>query len=201
MAEATVDSATLLIDCAATPLTLPALLLTLTRGGGITGANKQPLCTPLPSFTTLLSPLHRARVRYESTVGAGTPFVATLHRLLASADPPHSITGTFSGTLGYLCSGLDAGRRYSDVVRDAHNLGYTEPDPRDDLGGVDVARKALILARTMGWALEMGDIDVEPLYPPALASLGVTEFLAALPSLDEEYAEPAAEGGGGGEGA
>ena len=187
VAQATVDPRTVVVDCAATPHTLPALLHALTTGGGITLANKQPLCTPLPSFTTLLSPPHRARVRYESTVGAGTPFISTLHRLLASHDPPHSITGTFSGTLGFLCSGLQAGRRYSDVVRDAHQRGYTEPDPRDDLGGVDVARKALILARTMGWRVEMADVEVEPLYPKRMEGMGVAEFLDALPQLDEEY--------------
>jgi homoserine dehydrogenase len=175
------------VDCAATSHTIDALLLALRRGAGIALANKQPLCTHLSSFTTAISPLHRARFRYESTVGAGTPFVAALHRLLASNDPPHSIQGTFSGTLGFLCSGIGEGRRYSEVVADAVRLGYTEPEPRDDLGGVDVGRKALILARTMGWKLEMSDVEIEPLYPSHLSSLSVPDFLAALPSLDADY--------------
>jgi len=98
------------------------------------------------------------------------------------------ISGSFSGTLGYVMSGLQAGEPYSVVVNKAKELGYTEPDPRDDLGGVDVARKALILARTLGMSLEMSDVSVEPLYPPELASLSIPEFMAALPSLDEAFA-------------
>ena len=96
--------------------------------------------------------------------------------------------GTFSGTLGFLCSGLQHGRTYSAVVHEAYKLGYTEPEPRDDLGGVDVARKALILARTMGWPLEMSDIDIQPLYPSSMSTLSVADFLSALPSLDADYA-------------
>ena len=79
------------------------------------------------------------------------------------------------------------GRPFSEIVLEAKQLGYTEPDPRDDLGGVDVARKALILARGLGWRLEMADVDVTPLYPPELAELSVPDFLAALPGLDAGF--------------
>ena len=182
------DRDTVVVDCAATPHTIDALLLALRRGAGIALANKQPLCTAMPNFTACISPQHRHRFRYESTVGAGTPFITTLQRLLASNDAPHRLQGTFSGTLGFLCSGLAAGRQYSDVVAEAVSLGYTEPEPRDDLGGVDVGRKALILARTLGWQLEMSDVEIQPLYPPSLAALSVPDFLAALPSLNAEYA-------------
>ena len=80
------------------------------------------------------------------------PVIVTLNRLVASGDTVQRIAGTFSGTLGYVMTGLQAGQPFSEVVREAHRLGYTEPDPRDDLGGVDVARKALILARGLGLA-------------------------------------------------
>ena len=183
------DGHTLTVDCSASDNTIDALLAAVEKGGGVTMANKKPLCCPLPSFTRLLSPAVRSRCRYESTVGAGTPFIATLHRLLQANDCPHFIQGTLSGTLAYLCSGLQQGRKYSEVVQEAYKLGYTEPEPRDDLGGVDVGRKALILARSMGWPLELSDVSIEPLYPPSLASLPVPDFLAALPQLDAQYAE------------
>ena len=182
------DPHTVTVDCSASDGTIDALLATVEKGGGVTMANKKPLCCPLPAFTQLLSPAVRSRFRYESTVGAGTPFIATLHRLLQANDSPHFIQGTLSGTLAFLCSGLQQGRSYSSVVQEAYKLGYTEPEPRDDLGGVDVGRKALILARSMGWPLELSDVSIEPLYPPALASLSVPDFLAALPQLDEQYA-------------
>lgn len=98
------------------------------------------------------------------------------------------IAGTFSGTLGYVMTGLQAGNKFSEVVREAHRLGYTEPDPRDDLGGVDVARKALILARGMGWQMEMSDVTIEGLYPLSMDGISVAKFLEAIASLDEYFA-------------
>ena len=68
-------------------------------------------------------------------------------------------------------------------------MGYTEPDPREDLGGRDVARKALILARTAGWPLELSDLEIEPLYPEELARASVEEFIAAMPTQDQAYAD------------
>ena len=103
---------------------------------------------------------------WESTVGAGLPAVCALRRLAASDDAPTKIVGAFSGTLGYVMTGLQNGAAFSEIVRDAKARGYTEPDVRDDLGGVDVARKALILARTLGMALEC--VPRPPHFPPAL---------------------------------
>ena len=131
------------------------------------------------------SGVHQTHTRWETTCGAGLPVIVTLNRLLASGDSVHRIAGALSGTLGYVMTGLQAGRSFSAVVREAHGLGYTEPDPRDDLGGVDVARKALILARGLGWQLGLEDVVVTGLYPPALNALEVDEFLDALAQLDE----------------
>ena len=86
----------------------------------------------------VLSSSGPARVRYEATVGAGLPVIASLGRVVGSADDVSLISGSFSGTLGYVMSGLQSGGAFSDVVAKAKELGYTEPDPRDDLGGVDV---------------------------------------------------------------
>jgi homoserine dehydrogenase len=101
----------------------------------------------------------QSRVRYESTVGAGLPVVASLQRVMSSGDQVTRVCGSLSGTLGYVMAQLQAtpptesgssAPTFSEVVQVAKGLGYTEPDPRDDLGGVDVARKALILARLLG---------------------------------------------------
>jgi homoserine dehydrogenase len=98
-----------------------------------------------------------------------------------------------SGTLGFLCTGLQAGESFSTLVLEAMRRGYTEPDPRLDLSGMDVARKALILARTLGWRLEFSDVSVASLVPPGLAELPSAEFLARMPELDAGFAERAAE--------
>ena len=115
--------------------------------------------------------------------------MATLSRLVSAQDRVQRISGCLSGSLGFITSGLQAGEPFSSVTARAKQLGYTEPDPRDDLGGVDVARKALILARLGGLDLEMSDVTVEPLYPEELAGLGVEEFMARLPELDADLAE------------
>ncbi len=132
---------------------------------------------------------NQSRVKYESTVGAGLPVIRTLQSLINTKDEVHRIQGVMSGTLGYLCSQLEAGLTYSQAVKQAYDLGYTEPDPRDDLSGFDVARKALILARTAGWPLEMSDLTVEAFYPAELSSLSISQFMDALPSLDVLYQE------------
>ncbi|MBW6474779.1 MAG: hypothetical protein K0B14_16750 [Anaerolineaceae bacterium] len=128
-------------------------------------------------------------IRYESTVGAGLPVIASLRSQLASADKITRIEGVMSGTLGYLCSQLEAGVSYSQAVKKAYEAGYTEPDPRDDLSGFDVLRKALILARTAGWPLEERDFTVEPLYDNRLVGMPVSEFFSLTTFLDEIYAQ------------
>ena len=128
------------------------------------------------------------RFRYEATVGAGVPVIATLaENIIASHDAVHRIEGCFSGTLGYLTTGLQAGEAFSTLVGEAKAKGYTEPDPRDDLGGMDVGRKALILARTLGWPLTMAQVQVESLFPPELAPGSVDDFLQAIAALDKDY--------------
>ena len=114
--------------------------------------------------------------------------IASLTRIINSGDAIRKIEGTFSGTLGYVMTKLQEGLPYSEIVNEAARLGYTEPDPRDDLGGVDVARKALIMARTLGWELEMKDVKIEPLYPQTFAGLPVPEFLKKIAELDQQFA-------------
>jgi len=175
----------ILADLTASPKTAPTLRAALEAGCGIVLANKIPLAAPWAEAQPLFE---YPRLRYEVTVGAGLPVIAGLRYLLDAGDRVTAIEGCLSGTLGYLCAELERGTPYSTAVAQARALGYTEPDPRDDLSGKDVARKALILARTAGWPLEERDLAVEPLYPEALAGLSVDEFMAALPTVDAGYA-------------
>ena len=180
----------IVIDVTATDETVPALQLALDRGYGAALANKKPLAGSMEVFRALT---RSGRLRYESTVGSGVPVIATLREtILPSHDPVARIEGCLSGTLGFLTTGLEAGRAFSELVSEARAQGYTEPDPRDDLGGMDVARKALILARTLDWPLELAQIPVEPLFPPEMAAGSVDDFMAALPALDAIYREKVA---------
>jgi len=95
-----------------------------------------------------------------------------------------SVEGIFSGTLAYLFNVYDGKTAFSDIVRDARQRGYTEPDPRDDLSGTDVARKLIILGREMGLNLEMSDVKVESLVPAGLEQGSIDEFMARLPQHD-----------------
>jgi len=121
---------------------------------------------------------------YEATVGAGLPVIQTLRDLRETGDEIRRIEGIFSGTLAYLFNTWDGSEPFSAIVRQAKSLGYTEPDPRDDLSGTDVARKLIILAREMGLRLELADVQVESLVPGALAECDVQDFLDRLPEFD-----------------
>ncbi|MGH8156311.1 MAG: homoserine dehydrogenase [Rhodanobacteraceae bacterium] len=125
-------------------------------------------------------------VRYgdSATVGAGLPALATLRRLHACGDTVTRIEGVFSGSFSYLFNHYDGRQPFSTLVRDACALGYTEPDPRADLSGEDVARKLLILARAAGYPLERADIEVENLVPETLRAVSQAEFLDRLGEVD-----------------
>lgn len=127
-------------------------------------ANKIPLSGPLEQYVGLVDAVRRtgALYGYETTFGAGLPVLHTLKEMLDTGDTVDSVSGCFSGTLGFLCTRLQDGVPLADAVREAEKLGYTEPDPRDDLSGKDVARKALIVARSIGLKLEPSDVARDP---------------------------------------
>jgi len=125
-----------------------------------------------------------AHYLYETTVGAGLPVIQTLRDLRDTGDDIVSIEGIFSGTLAYLFNVYDGRTPFSDIVKDAKQRGYTEPDPRDDLSGTDVARKLIILGRESGLDLQFSDVKVESLVPAGLENGSIDEFLEKLPKYD-----------------
>ena len=127
-----------------------------------------------------------AHYLYEATVGAGLPVIQTLRDLRETGDEIKRIEGMFSGTLAYLFNTWDGTQSFSSVVRQARTLGYTEPDPRDDLSGMDVARKLIILAREMGQKIDMSDVRVESLVPAVLTGCSIEDFLDRLAQFDQE---------------
>lgn len=186
---AALPPSTIVVDTTATDATVPWLIEAKARGMGVVLANKLPLAGDLHWWDAIAD----ERARWETTCGAALPVISTLNTLLDSGDEILRIEGSLSGTLGFLSSQLEAGVPFGQAVRDAKAKGYTEPDPRQDLGGLDAARKALILARMLGYRLEMPDVAVESLYPPEMDALSVDEFLREADELDAPMRQRAAE--------
>jgi aspartokinase/homoserine dehydrogenase 1 len=156
-------------------------------------ANKRPLSASRADTEALMALAEREgrRVFYEATVGAGLPIFDTYRKLAESGDRVLKIEGCLSGTLGFLLTEVGRGRPFSEALAKAMELGYTEPDPRDDLSGADVGRKALILGRLLDFAGEPTDVAVESLVPEALRALPRPDFLARLSSMDGDWGKRA----------
>lgn len=171
--------------------TAPLLQEALEHGFHVVCANKKPLAGPQIEFDRLMETARERglSIRYEATAGAGLPVLDTIAKLQEAGDRIEMILGCFSGTLGYLMTALEDGVAFSDAVRKAWELGYTEPDPRDDLSGKDVARKALILARTLGYRAEPEEIRLEPLFGDDGGHTDARAFIASLSALDDDYRE------------
>lgn len=180
----------IVMDAAAGEETAPLDARALASGAGVVLSNKAPLALPLanPLAAQLWAACGpRGHVRYEATCGAGLPIISTLRGLLDSGDQIIEITGALSGTLGAIFTDLGNGADFSSAVRAAKEHGFTEPDPRDDLSGLDVARKALILARTIGRRVDLAEIAVENLVPEPLRAMTIPEFLDRLEELDAAW--------------
>jgi bifunctional aspartokinase / homoserine dehydrogenase 1 len=173
----------------------PALEQALGLGMDLVLANKRPLAGPRSSSDALwqTARVQGRRILHEATVGAGLPIIDTFHKLVQSGDRVDRIEGLLSGTLGYVLSEVSAGVQFSRAVERAMDRGYTEPDPREDLSGMDVGRKALILARLLGYPGELEQKDVESLVPAWGLSISLAAFLTRLKELDKPWAERVAQ--------
>ncbi|MBK6598250.1 MAG: bifunctional aspartate kinase/homoserine dehydrogenase I [Proteobacteria bacterium] len=182
---------TVIIDCTADQAVAAHYADWLAAGIHVVTPNKKANSGPLPYFESLREARRAggSHYLYEATVGAGLPVIQTVRDLRETGDGITSIEGIFSGTLAYLFNVYDGSKQFSAIVREAKQLGYTEPDPRDDLSGTDVARKLTILGREMGRKLELQDVEVESLVPAGLESLSIDEFLDQLPGSDAAMRE------------
>ncbi len=188
------------LDCASGPATTPMLLAARAAGASVVLANKDPLTGPYGQYAALLGGVEGGAgassggsLGISATVGAGLPVLRTLAALVASGDTLLDVSACASGSLGFLCDQLSRGVAFDEALRQAMAQGYTEPDPRQDLSGFDVARKLLILARTAGRSAELTDVRVESLTPPEAAHLPLPAFLDAIPHYADHLADRAAQ--------
>lgn len=179
-----------IIDCTASADVAARYGGWLRRGIHVITPNKKALSDSYTYYKALMSDSREgsAHYLYETTVGAALPVITTLRDLVDTGDTVHSIEGIFSGTLAYLFNVYDGSVPFSEIVRTAKGSGYTEPDPREDLSGMDVARKLTILARENNMPLEIGKFPVENLVPEHLRNVGVDEFLDRLNEIDDDFA-------------
>jgi aspartokinase/homoserine dehydrogenase 1 len=182
----------ILVDVTA-DATAPALEKAASAGFDLVLANKRPLSGPRAEAERLRRTALAGgrRMRFEATVGAGLPILDTHRKLVESGDRVVRIEGCLSGTLGFLLSEIERGESFSASLRRAMENGYTEPDPRDDLSGADVGRKALILGRLLGFAGGPEDVRVESLVPERFRRLSLARFLERLADHDAEWEERA----------
>lgn len=185
-----------LVDCTASADVAERYPAWLDAGIHVVTPNKHAGSAPRARWRLLRDARARRRAQFldEATVGAGLPILNTLRDLIATGDRVRRIEGVLSGTLSTLFNEYDGSEPFSRRVRDARAAGYTEPDPRDDLSGTDVARKLVILAREAGLDIDLDELAVESLIPADAAGAGsVEEFLRAMERHDETLRRRVAE--------
>ena len=181
-----------LVDCTVGPAIVEAYPAFIDANCHVITPNKWANALPWKRYQALVGLLERRHKHFlfEANVGAGLPIVSTLRDLIASGDEVVRIDGILSGTLSYLFNTFDATEPFSDLVADAYRTGLTEPDPREDLSGSDVARKLLILARMIGLQMDLEDVEVDSLVPARLAGGAFSpQFFSAYAREDARIAD------------
>ena len=180
------------VDCTSDQAVADAYVRFLDAGYNIVAANKKANTSTLDYYRAMREAERRnfRKFLYETNVAAGLPLIDTLQSLIRSGDQLETFEGILSGSLSMIFGLLEDGKPFSRAVARAMELGYTEPDPRDDLSGMDVARKLLIIAREVGLKLELEDITVEPVVPKeAVAHATREDLIDTLAALDAAFAE------------
>lgn len=177
------------VDCTASEDVPSRYSQLLTKSIAVVTPNKRGVSGSMALYEEIVSAARQRRTPFlhETCVGAALPVVSTLRDLVRSGDKVHRIEAVLSGTLSFIFNSMAEGRSFSDSVLEAKRLGYTEPDPRDDLSGADVARKVLILARNAGLSFEVSNVAISPMLPPEASTWSVDEFLERLSSLNPHF--------------
>jgi aspartokinase/homoserine dehydrogenase 1 len=181
-----------IIDCTSDEALAGEYANFLANGFNVVAANKKANTADIAYYREIraVAARHQRKFMYETNVGAGLPIIDTLQSLIRSGDKIKSFGGILSGSLSMIFGMLEDGMTFSEAVDKAVQLGFTEPDPRDDLSGMDVARKLLIIAREVGLELELEDIEVEPVIENGFAEgVDSSELIDQLKKLDESFAQ------------
>lgn len=177
-----------LVDCTASNERAMQYASFISKGFHVITPNKKASSGPYEYFEELkeVSKKTGKKFFYETTVGAGLPIITTLKDLRETGDIIEKVEGMVSGTLSWLFSNYDGTRPFSSLIKEAKEKGYTEPDPRDDLSGMDVGRKTVILARELGYKTEVKDLEIENLVPEELRGVTKEEFLEKCSLMDDK---------------
>ena len=178
------------VDCTASDATAEIYDEILNKGINIVAANKRATTKSYPYYLKMKESAVKNKVKflYETNVAAALPVISTMNDLKRAGDKIIKIEGVLSGTLSFLFNNISPAKKFSRVLKEAKEKGYTEPDVRDDLKGTDSARKILVLIREAGFKLELTDIKVENLVPPEYRKIvSSEEFMKRLPELDDHF--------------
>ncbi|WP_434980901.1 bifunctional aspartate kinase/homoserine dehydrogenase I [Daejeonia sp. YH14] len=188
------------VDVTASADVVPVYEKLLKKSVSVVACNKIAAASDYESYQKLKSASknHSCNFFFETNVGAGLPIIGTINDLIRSGDRITSIKAVLSGTLNFVFNNYDGSRTFAEVVRQAQDEGYTEPDPRLDLAGTDVARKILILAREAGYQLEFDEIANQSFLPEECMKGSVEEFYKTLEKYEDHFRKLLDEASAGG---